>query len=133
VEAYFLCKREPPVSSYLTKIKNQSSSNFGFSAENPAAVSPIDLIDHPVEVVAKSVVLPIRNRIRDQHSCLLEKSVILGITSRGGRPHRRICSRSHKVIPICLLGYKYGSLNKMHFSNAVRRREGSDSISRRRP
>lgn len=37
---------------------NQSSSNFGFSAENKAAVSPIDLIDHPVEVVAKSVVSP---------------------------------------------------------------------------
>ncbi|KAL0293436.1 UNVERIFIED_CONTAM: hypothetical protein Scaly_3141900 [Sesamum calycinum] len=34
------------------------SSNFGFSAENPAAVSPIDRIDHPVEVVAKSVVSP---------------------------------------------------------------------------
>lgn len=37
---------------------NQSSSNFGFSAEDPAAVSPISLIDHPVEVVAKSVVSP---------------------------------------------------------------------------
>jgi hypothetical protein len=32
---------------------NQGRSYFGFSAENPAAVSPIDLIDHPVEVVAK--------------------------------------------------------------------------------
>lgn len=47
----------PSMKSHLTHHQhmNQSSSNFGFSAENPAAVSPIDLIDHPVEVVAKSV------------------------------------------------------------------------------
>ncbi|KAK7298839.1 hypothetical protein VNO77_46384 [Canavalia gladiata] len=58
---------------------NQSSSNFGFSAENKAAVSPIDLIDHPVE---------------DQHSRQLDKSVIRRIASRGGRPLSMLIEKS---------------------------------------
>ncbi|KAL0287882.1 UNVERIFIED_CONTAM: hypothetical protein Scaly_2751900 [Sesamum calycinum] len=48
---------EPP-SVFAVDRQLHANMLLTFSAENPAAVSPIDRIDHPVEVVAKSVVSP---------------------------------------------------------------------------